>query len=345
MAINKRIIKSNDEGGVVSADNFAPVTYIGNGGTQSISSLDFQPDLVWIKHRESGYDHFLYDSIRGGSKHLIPNSPQEERSGNSLTISFNSNGFTLAGDNAINHNGFDFVAWCWKAGGAAVSNTDGTITSQVSANVDAGFSIVSYTGNGIANSTIGHGLGVKPDIVLVKSRSAANSWQLYSTAISTATYPTLNGRLHLENTMVALFDNYTVELADNTFKWTGSASTFPYFNYNNITYVAYCFRSVDGYQKVGSYTGNGSNTGPVVTTGFQPRFLLIKNASEAFSWMIHDSARDTSNPRKKYLLPNASNQEAADLNGINFNLDGFQILDDYPFYNKINNTYIYLAIA
>jgi len=325
---------------------FAPILYTGDGTTsQAITGVGFQPDLIWIKNRDASSDPIIQDTVRGITKMLETDGTAAE-SNNSVfghVNSVESDGFTVddggSTEENANKSGRDYVAWCWKAGGTAVSNSDGNITSQVSANTAAGFSIVKYTGNSGATRTVGHGLSSAPELIIVKNISdGAQLWSVYSSAVG-------NDKVAHLNTTAAF---------SNSGDWGSTTPTSTVFtigsgdartNSNGEEHIAYCFHSVAGYQKIGSYTGNGSNTGPEVTTGFKPRFLLIKDTTEANSWVIHDSARDTSNPRVNYVLPNASNQEASDLNGIDFNSDGFQLKDDYQYYNKNNNTYIYLAIG
>jgi len=299
--------------------------------------------MIWFKGRTVAYDHGLYDSVRGGGSLLYPSLSQAASTVTNGVLSFDSGGVTVGSNNKANASDSTYVGWAWKANPTPTINTDGTIQSIVSANQAAGFSIVSYTGNGTASSTIGHGLSEAPDIVLVKAKSAAYDWQLFSKEVSTATYPTLNGRLHLNNNTAALFDSYTVEVADNTFEWTGLASTFEYFNQNNTTYIAYCFKNIDGFSKFGTYTGNGSTTGPTVTTGFQPDFVMIKSTSIAGAWMILDSARSPSNPRQLLLQPQSAAIEQNVGNAIDFNADNFQITDTNASRNQNGATYIYMA--
>jgi hypothetical protein len=333
--MNKRIIKSNDE--AAGNASFNTVLYTGTGsGSKSVTGVGFQPDLVWGKARTDAISHILFDSVRGENKQLSSNTESAEVVRGSDAYLFDPDGFTVTTVGNLN-NAEDYVAWNFRAGGAAVTNTDGTITSQVSANTDAGFSIVSYTGNGTANSTIGHGLGVKPDIVLVKGRSSAYAWQLYSSAISTATYPTLNGRLHLYNATAAIFDSYTVEVADNTFKWTGLASTFEYFNYNNATYVAYCFAEVAGFSKFGSYSGNSSTQS--INVGFEPAMIILKGYNTTYDWVILDNKRGTDNR----LFPNLSDAESPLANRLTFTSTGFNLLT--ASYNSTGQEFIYMAFA
>lgn len=350
MAINKRLIKSNDGGaaGVTGTDNFEPVLYTGTGSTQSITSLDFQPDLVWFKNRTGTNSHALVDSVRGRDKYIFSDltnaEPASSAAGQDL-VSFDSNGFTLGTPNnagSTNTNGGSIVAWAWKAGGAAVSNTDGTITSTVSANQDAGFSIVKWTGDGNSSATVGHGLSSTPELLIAKSTSEANNWwtgvkdvngvlQLDSTSSIISSGGT-NGAIGIQST-------YT----SNVFGFLAGTSSVDNANKNGQNYIAYCFHSVDGYQKVGSYTGTGAPL--TVTTGFEPRFVMYKSTTGATAWVIVDSARATTNPRNKYIFANSSDAEPATYSIMNFLSDGFELLDTGSTTNSVGNTYIYLAIA
>jgi len=321
------------------------VTYTGNGGTQTISGLEFQPDLVWIKSRSAGYSHRLYDSIRGVSDALYPDITDSEgvnQGTNENLTGFTSDGFSLGaatGIDAINANNATFVAWAWKAGGAAVSNTDGTITSQVSANQTHGFSIVSWTGTGAAGS-IGHSLNAQPAFIIVKNRDqSVSSWDTYHSAIGNT------GALRLNST------SGTITASDfwNNTSPTSTVFTVSTSGSNNASgqgMIAYCWSEVAGYSKFGSYTGNGSSTGPVVTTGFEPRYLLIKRTDTTGNWIIYDSARDTTNPRENRIVANSSNAEVTSAAaGFNFLLDGFQAADSNVDINASSGTYIYMAFA
>ena len=333
--------------------------------------LNFQPDFVWIKNRDysGGISHFLADSIRGGQQRLVSNTAAAEVNlipyGDGV-MSFNSNGFTVAddpnGDNGINGQvggtyGSSYVAWNWKAGGAAVTNNDGTISSQVSANKDSGFSIATYTGVGYPNSTtaeVGHGLLQAPELVFIKGTGGtgqsggAGSW-----VMGTGVLPTNNwaGSMYL---------NYdTAYYTAINYFWNGAATdsvvklkTDWFVNGNNNQYVMYSWHSVAGYSKIGSYTGtNAINT---ITTGFEPTFLMVKLTSAINGqWVMYDNARSPTNPRTKKLAANSSVVEndgsllgGDSVNQVNFTSTGFELLETSGAVNtnKLNETYIYLAI-
>jgi len=276
------------------------VTYTGTGSTQSISGLNFQPDLVWIKSRSNTYSHQLVDSVRGINLSL--NSDTAAAEGGTTFSSFNSDGFTLGGGTGVNGSGATFVAWCWKAGGAAVSNTDGTITSSVSASTDYGFSIVEYTGNA-TNSTVGHGLNAAPKFMIIKLREDASGWAVYHDAIGTST----NNYIELQSTSAAVQDDTAFQDTAPTSS-VFSIGTKAAVNNSGDSHIAYCWSEVSGFSKFGSYTGAANLK---ITTGFKPRFVLIKCSSEGgFNWVIVDSARgNSSNGVSKKLYPNSSTDE------------------------------------
>jgi hypothetical protein len=324
--------------------NFDATTYTGNGTTQNIVNAGgFQPDYVWVKCRSSAKGNINEDSVRGAGKLLSSESTAAE-SGNTgdLIGSFNSNGFQvnlnyLGGSNdATNQNGGTFVAWQWRANGAAVTNTAGTISSQVSANTSAGFSVVTYTGTG-ANATVGHGLGVAPRMVIVKNRvSAGNSWCTWHIGLTSAAF--------------SVFLDSTGAQGNFPTIWNSTAPTSSVFSVGSATgtngstngMVAYCFAQIAGYSAFGSYTANGSTDGPFVFTGFRPRFVLIKWTNTE-SWYIFDTARGTSNVIGPYLVPNTSAAEAT-FTAIDILSNGFKLRDANNFVNS-SGTYIYAAFA
>jgi len=342
-----------DYEGVVPSDNFNTVLYTGNGGTQAISTVGFKPDFVWIKNIENtlGNSHFLADSVRGGQQRLSSNTAAPESNlipyGDGV-MSFDSNGFTVAddpnGDNGINGQvggtyGSSYVAWSWKAGGTAVSNTDGTITSQVSANTAAGFSIISYTG---ASGTVGHGLDSAPQMIIQKLTSGSQDWYVYIAP----------------GVIDATSNYYYLVLNSSAGKATTGSTPPTATTFNPVSssgnYIAYAFHSVAGYSSIGKYTGNGNSTGPIVNTGFTPKFVLIKATTSdngGGNWLIYDSARSPSNPRNKRLYPDLG---IAEQSASNYDLDfltgatkGFQPKNgaNYYGYNTLNVEYIYMAFA
>ena len=324
----------------------AATAYTGTGAVQSISNavngVSMQPDWVWFKRRGAVENHWLTDSVRGSTKGLFSNLTDAEATRTDQLTSFNSNGFSLGADAAgySNVSGQSYIAWQWKAGGTAVSNTAGSITSSVSANTTAGFSVVTYTGTG-ANATVGHGLGVAPSMVIVKSRSSVYDWGVYQSA-NTASPATQ--RLLLSTTSAT---------DTNSTYWNNTAPTSSVFslgsqpNVNNSasTFVAYCFAPVAGYSAFGSYTGNASTDGPFVFLGFRPRFVMIKCSSTTGNWIIWDSSRGTYNVIDSLrLYPNLSDAEGGGVD-IDFVSNGFKFRNTNAAMNGSGSTYIYMAFA
>ena len=352
MGLNEKFFKSAG-GGFVATDNFMPVVYTGNGGTQSITSLNFKPDLVWLKGRDGAPEnHNLLDSVRGISIPIFSNLTNGENTSASglYVTSFNNNGFTItdnaAGNYGINGNGIDYISWNWKAGGAAVLNEDGTIDSQVSANVDAGFSIVSYTGAS-ANQNVGHGLDETPQLIIVKNRdTTGNGWATQSPFSGGADYHMmLNSTQEAKNNVNWIWND--TEPTSSVFSIGENGIT----NTSGDKYIGYCFHSVAGYQKIGSYTGtagsftvyttdNGASGG---ANGFRPRFVMIKRVDAAGgNWVIIDEPRGSGSIR---IYPNLSSAEHSG-QGESFSSTGFSPRPSSTGDTNISGaTYLYLAIA
>jgi len=331
---------------------FQTATYTGTGSSGNAitndGNSDLQPDLVWIKQRNGqATQHQLVDSTRGTTKYLEPNAginASEITSTDKLT-SFNTDGFTLGADasNVVNQSGgYLYAGWQWKCnGGTTSSNTSGTITSTVQANTDAGLSIVTYTGNQTSGQTIGHGLGVTPDVVISKSRNATyyyTRWYVYHKSLST------NYHLFLDYTVGEQNGNgnyYTDSNFSSTVFGVGNDPYGP--NVNNNNYVAYCFAEKQGYSKFGKYTGNGNANGPFVYTGFKPAFVLIKNASATTSWRIFDTKRLGYNPDNNPLYANGNPEGTAD--EIDIYSNGFKAITTNSEVNGNGNKFIYMAFA
>ena len=320
---------------------FNTVLWRGTGSAQSITGMGFQPDLVWIKNRTSAYSHLLYDTIRGTNLYLASNSTVADQSfANGLT-SFDSDGFGVGTDAAVNGSGQSFVAWGWKAGDSNVSNTDGTITSTVRANDTYGFSIVSWVLGSTDNGTIGHGLSSAPDMIIARSRDSVSQWIVYHSA-NTASPET--DYLALESTQATI---------DDVRAWNDTSPTSTEFTIGDVSWwggstddmIAYCWSETTGYSKFGSYTGDGTSDGSLkVTTTFKPAWIIIKATGLAEEWMILDNTRDTSNPNSARLWANNSNAEVTS-NAVNFESDGFSFVTNYAGLNQNGATYIYAAFA
>ena len=322
------------------SDYFNTKLYTGNATSgHAITGVGFQPDWVWIKNRSSAFNHNLYDSVRGATNRIISNSTNAEDSGAQLLQSFDSDGFTLGSNGDINGSGNSLVAWNWLAGGTPSSNTDGSITSSVSANTTAGFSIVSYTGTE-ANATVGHGLGVAPNLIIFKNRGRSDGdWIVGGDSI----HSSWEKFLYLNGT------NASTDL--NLFQDTAPTSSVFYLsgdgNINGTeNIIAYCFAEKKGYSKFGSYTGNGNADGTFVYTGFKPAFVLMKKSSGAENWHIFDSTRNTFNVVQNDLRPNLSNAETSGTSHhIDFTSNGFKLRNSDQDYNGSGATYIYMAFA
>ena len=325
----KKMLHQAAAGGVVNTENFNTALYTGNGSTQSIS-VGFQPDAIWIKERGGTSNHQFKNSVAGDFA-VFPNLTIAESA--TSILDFESNGFSFTGgDGSINNNNDTYVAWCWKAGGAAVSNTDGDITSSVSANQDAGFSIVKFTGTTETAPTVGHGLSSEPEIYFLKGLdNGTDSW-IVSGNSTIFSSPTTNFlRLNTTDSVGSTIAN---QVGSN-----GNVINVGARNYNGQETIAYCFHSVDGYQKVGSYTGTGV-AGLEVTTGFQPRFLMIKRTDSTGDWDLFI----TTLSEPTYLKANKSDSEATG-DRIDVDTTSFTLKDNGGSRNASGGTYIYLAIA
>jgi hypothetical protein len=321
-------------------DYFNPVLYAGNGSTQTITGVGFQPDWVWAKNRTTaGSNHRLFDAVRGASKILYSSLTNAEATDANGLTAFNSDGFSI-GSTQINDSGSNFVAWCWKANGAGSSNTAGTITSTVSANTTSGFSIVTWAGNSTNAATIGHGLGVAPSILITKSRTNASSWVFGIGGISGFG---VNDYLVLQST-AAKGTSSTFYQAYGSSTFTVGVSAADEMNKTGNNYVTYCFAAISGYSAFGSYTGNGSTDGPFVYLGFRPRFILIKRSSDIDDWFMYDTARSPYNPMNFVLSPNSSAADTATTNPDDLS-NGFKLRSTSGGTNASGSTYIYACFA
>ena len=330
---------------------FNTVLYTGDDSTsQAITGVGFQPDFVWLKSRTSGsLSHAAFDVIRGANKSLFPDDTGPENS-SVVFSSFDSDGFTVSdsGGNWTNEDSNNFVSWNWLAGGSAVSNTEGTISSSVSANTKAGISIVSYTGNTTAGATVGHGLGGVPEMMMVKDRATSSDhWWVY--------HHQANGPKSSDSETDYFVLSGNGARADNAGPWNDTAPTSTVFTIGAAgwtnsaqNYIAYLFRSIPGYSKISAYEGVGSTDGPYVYTGFRPAFILGKRSNAVVNWFIHDTKRDIDNFTIHRLfpdLPGAENSsEAASTYGIDFLSNGFKIRASHTS-TGASDAYIFMAFA
>ena len=305
---------------------FNTVLYTGNFSTQSITGVGFKPDWVWIKGRGSATynNHILTDVVRGAGNLVQTNVTVAEAAAAASLTSFDSDGFSLGAFEDVNTNSNTYVAWNWKAGGTASNNSDGSINGLVSANPEAGFSIVAYTGTG-SETTVGHGLGVTPGMIWVKNRDANEGWIIDSRLVT----GNANGTLHF---------NSDAEYTGGTNQFgTHSSSIFTVKTSGNINtsgqkYVAYVFAEVEGYSKFGTFTGNGSSgangNGPYVHCGFRPAFIIMKVDNSAYNWYVYDSTRNTYNAGTYLVFPNLSDSESQSTDHFDWLSNGFKVRGD-----------------
>ena len=330
-------------------DYFNTVLYTGIGSTQSITGVGFQPDWVWIKRRDGATGHRLFDSNRGfdsGNGRFLQSDNTSAELSTSDFDSFDSDGFSVSGTgNATNASGNTFASWNWKAGGTAVSNTDGTITSSVSANTDAGFSIVSFTGNGSNDATIGHGLGTTPAMIITKNRDDSVNWRVWHKDL-TSTYVLFFSTLG-ESSPSGQANGYIKTVGSSTYSvYQGNTDTNG-VNGSGDAMIAYCFAEIEGYSKFGSYTGNGSTDGTFVYTGFRPAWVMMKVTSVGTNgWQIRDVERSPFNTSLQLLYANVSIAEISSA-GNDFDVlsNGFKLRNSGGDLNASGATYIYMAFA
>jgi hypothetical protein len=325
------------------SEYFNTVLYTGNGvsiasGGNSITGVNFQPDFVWIKRREIQH-HRLFDVVRGATKVIQSDLSDTEGTNAEYLSSFDSDGFTVGNLAGVNANAGTYVAWNWLGGGTGVSNTDGSITSTVSANTTSGFSIVKYTGTG-ANATVGHGLGVAPSIVLVKNLDdGTQQWSMY------------NKNLPLTEILILNSTNGSFNPSDNDFQDTAPTSDIFYLsgatrtNVSSQNFIAYCFAEKKGFSKFGSYTGNGSTDGTFIYTGFKPAFIITKKTSATSNWHIYDNQR--ANPFNVVSGKLVANTDEAEAVGAecDFLSNGVKIRASGSDLNGSGASFIYMAFA
>jgi hypothetical protein len=344
LPIDTTDVSSEGQGTVVLRPQrfFDTLTYSGTGATQSITGLEFSPDLVWIKKRNQAAFHQIFDTLRGPTKGLFPNSTNAEYQDSGNLQSFTSGGFTADGFNGTNASGGTYVAWCWKAGGAAVANNDGAIASTVSVNKESGFSIVGFQPTAASTAvTIGHGLGVAPHMIIVKSRGSSANWDVFHNSPGSSLGA--SNKLYLNGTNSQISSGAWGSTLPTT-----SVFTYNPGNQNNNNHIAYCWHSVPGYSKIGVYRANGNADGPYEHTGFKPAWIMIKNQSNSSApWYIIDNKRSPHNERKISLKPNTTDAEATDSNFIDFYSMGFKLRTSGAYVNGGNNTdrIIYMAFA
>ena len=316
---------------------FNTLLYTGNGGSQNITGVGFSPDWVWLKGRNNANNHNLNDTVRGVNKQVYADLNNAETTATTHLTAFDSDGFTLGNDGAVNGNSDTYVSYNWLAGGSASSNGTGDITSSVSVNTTAGFSIVSYTGNGSATQTVGHGLGAVPKLMIFKRRSTSSDWIVYHNKRGATKYISLNS-----TGAGSAYEPYFGDTEPTSSVFT--VDTAGDINGSGETFIAYCFAEKQGFSKFGIYRGNGSSTGPYVHCGFKPAWVLQKNVSATQGWQLQDNKRNGFNGANKLLQPHTSQTES-DVNRIDILSNGFRVITTDAGQNTNGSDYIYIAFA
>jgi len=313
--------------------------YAGNGGTQSITGVGFKPDLVWTKQRTDAADHRLYDIVRGVYKQIASNTNADEESDSNTLTAFGSDGFSLGSSADANQNAKNFVSWNWKAG-TSFSNNAGangaSLASTGSVNTTSGFSIISFAGAS-AVSTVAHGLGVAPKMIIFKNRSDADAWGVYHESIGS------NAALYLNE-----------DAGNDGTLWNNTAPTSSVFTVQNNSAVngsgnniiAYCFAEKQGYSKFSSYEGNGNVNGTFIYTGFKPAFVMVKPVDASDNWVMFDNKRDTFNSSTSpfNFYANTAGVETTDTGQLDFTAQGFKIRNGGNTVNR-TSTFIYMSFA
>ena len=317
--------------------HFNPFIYTGGSGNTAQTGVGFQPDLVWIKNRTQIDNHSFTDVIRGARSSMSCNTTDaSDTNASAYLVSLDSDGFTTSDTDVVGKNGETYASWNWKAGGTAVSNTAGSITSSVSANTTSGFSIVSYTGTG-ASATVGHGLGVAPNVIITKKTNGTVQWNFQNSMLGYSQYMALNTNEAAQATGGAIISS----VSSTTYSCDGNDVV----NASSGTYVSYCFANVKGFSKFGSYAGNGSTDGTFIYTGFKPAFIMVKSAvGGTGNWQINDSARDTFNLCNKPVYANLNEAEGVDTSWDAVS-NGFKMRQGFGSKNASGRTYIYMAFA
>ena len=328
-----------------SSLHFNTKLYTGTGSTNAITGVGFQPDWVWIKRREIK-DHNLVDAVRGVQNAIASNTTDAQGAYSNNLSAFGTDGFTLGTGTLVNASGGTYASWNWKAGGGqGSSNTDGSInTTYTSVNTTSGFSISTYTGTG-ANATVGHGLGVAPKMIIIKSTSHTSNWGVYHKSIGAGKMLNLNSS-NAEATNNGYFNS--TDPTSSVFSLGDEGNDT---NGSGKTYVAYCFAEKTGFSKVGIYTGINDVNGPLIFTGFKPAWLMYKETTSGTSqnWTIVDNKREPNNVMGKLLHPDLTNAESDQTGSTAINIDflstGFKVRGSDANINGGSKTYIYFAFA
>jgi len=324
-------------------DYFNTLLYTGNNGSdRSITGVGFQPDLVWNKNRSASANHNLWNGVTGITQRLTSSGTQASENYSSEFKSFDSDGVTItqnAGSLDINNSSYNYVNWNWLGANGTASNSNGSITSTVSANTTSGFSIVSYTGTG-SNATVGHGLGSVVKMFFVKELSNANSWEVYHASQGAGKNAQLNTTAPFESAGSSRW-NSTAPTST-----TISIGTDSGVNRSSSNYIAYCFAEKTGYSKFGSYVGNGNADGTFVYTGFKPAWVMMKRTDTTNDWFIYDNTRNPFNETNLRISANSNGAESTQTtNQIDILSNGFKCRGNAGATNTSGGTYIYITFA
>jgi len=319
--------------------------YTGDGGTQSVTGVGFQPDWTWIKNRGSTDSHNVYDAVRGVTKYLLTNNNVAEGTTSGVTA-FNSDGFSVGNNSMTNSSSNNYASWNWKAGTTASGATTGSGTAKTyssSSNSTAGFSIVTYTGNGTAGHTVPHGCGSAPTMVIFKQLNASRGWGVYHKDLG------ITKIIYLDENILPQTASPNTQFLNNTAPSSSvvSLGTWSEVNTNDASYVAYCFAEKKGYSKSGSYTGNGNDDGTFVYTGFKPAFVMVKIIDgQTDNWIMQDDKINSFNgASSQRLRPNSSGAEFSSSNEIDYLSNGFKTHGNDGEINGSGFSYIYMAFA
>ena len=324
------------------SDYFNTKLYTGNGSTgHAITGVGFQPDLIWIKRRNSSSNHILTDAVRGNTKWLESNGNNAEQTGSDRITSFNSDGFSLGSNANVNANTGTFASWNWKAGTSFTNDASatgiGNIDSTGSVNTDAGFSVISYTGDANADNTVAHGLGSVPKMIILKNRSISSNWMVYhaSTGAQAPLFLNLGNAAGSGDP-----DRFKVVPTSSVF----TPGTAQEGNGSGNSIIAYCFSEKKAFSKFGSYTGNGSTNGSYIHLGFSPAFVMVKRTDSTANWQILDNKRNTYNPWNTALFPDTTDPDTTDYSTDHLS-NGFKLRVTTTSRNGSGASYIYMAFA
>ena len=320
-----------------SSLNFTNKLFTGNNTSgHAITGVGFQPDMVWFRNRSSQQNWRAFDVIRGATYRLVPNEGSVNAAEAQQLQAFGADGFTVGADGSVNGNTEAMSAYCWKAGGSASANTDGSINSTVSVNTTAGFSIVKWTGSG-ANATIGHGLGATPNVVIVKNLGATENWVNFHTPFGPTKYVKLNDT-SAEATSSDVWNN-TAPTSSVFYVGSNSAT-----NQSGNDMIAYCFTDKTGYSKFGKYVGNGNADGTFVYTGFKPKMVIVKEYNGSGNWIVKNDYYDNQNDH--YVLVNEVDAETSGaVVGFDLLSNGFKLRGTAGDSNGSSASILYMAFG